>query len=78
MRNIAIVDENGIIQNIIVVADGVPAEKFGGKELYKEQAIGDVYYIPESEPTAEEQLTDLQAMAVDYEYRLTLLELGVN
>jgi hypothetical protein len=31
----------------------------------------------EPEPTAEEQITDLQAMAVDYEYRLTLLELGV-
>lgn len=29
------------------------------------------------EPTTEEQITDLQAMAVDYEYRLTLLELGV-
>lgn len=32
----------------------------------------------EPEPTAEEQIADLQAMAVDYEYRLTLLELGVN
>lgn len=30
-----------------------------------------------AEPTTEEQITDLQAMAVDYEYRLTLLELGV-
>jgi hypothetical protein len=30
-----------------------------------------------AEPTTEQQITDLQAMAVDYEYRLTLLELGV-
>lgn len=59
MKNIAIVDETGIIQNIIVVADSVPAEKFGGKELYKQQAIGDVYYIPEPEPTAEELLNAL-------------------
>lgn len=29
------------------------------------------------EPTIEEQITDLQAMAVDADYRLTLLELGV-
>lgn len=56
MRNIAIVDENGIIQNIIVVADDVPAEKFGGKELHKEQAIGEVYYIP---PTTDEILNAL-------------------
>lgn len=59
MRDIAIVDENGIIQNIIVVADGVPAEKFGGKELHKEQAIREVYYIPEPEPTTDEILNAL-------------------
>ena len=59
MKNIAIVDDNGIVQNIIVVVDGVSAEKFGGKELYKEQAIGDVYYIPEPEPTTEELLNAL-------------------
>lgn len=29
------------------------------------------------EPTVAEQITDLQAMAVDADYRLTLLELGV-
>lgn len=56
MKNIAIVDKNGIIQNIIVVADGVPAEKFGGKELYKEQAIGEAYYVP---PTTDEILNAL-------------------
>lgn len=33
---------------------------------------------PEPEPTMAEQITDLQAMAVDADYRLTLLELGVN
>ena len=44
--------------------------------FYKE---GDpVPKVEEPEPTTEEQITDLQAMAVDYEYRLTLLELGVN
>lgn len=33
---------------------------------------------PEPLPTVSEQITDLQALAVDYEYRLILLELGVN
>lgn len=31
----------------------------------------------EPEPTMAEQITDLQAMAVEADYRLTLLELGV-
>lgn len=31
----------------------------------------------EPEPTTEEQITDLQCMAVDADYRLTLIELGV-
>lgn len=36
--------------------------------------------VPEEQatPTAAEQITDLQAMAVDAEYRLILLELGVT
>lgn len=33
---------------------------------------------PESQPTMAEQITDLQALAVDTEYRLILLELGVT
>lgn len=33
---------------------------------------------PETVPTVSEQITDLQSMAIDYEYRLILLELGVT
>lgn len=90
MKRIAIVDDtDGRITNIIVVADDVDPQKFGGRELSQPQNIGDIYIQPKtleekvadlknSQITGQSELTDLQAMAVDAEYRLTLLELGVT
>ena len=58
----------------------VTAEEIDGVMVVTNWTAGEIpepEEEPEPEPTAEEQITDLQAMAVDTEYRLTLLELGV-
>ena len=60
----------------------VIAEKIDGAMVVTNWTAGEIPEPEEEpeiepEPTTEEQITDLQAMAVDAEYRLTLLELGV-
>ena len=73
--------ENNICTNIIV-ANADFAVSIGAVELPDGYGIGDTYTDgvwshpepPEPEPTAAD---DLEAMAIDHEYRLTLLELGL-
>lgn len=65
----AVVQDN-IIVNIIVV-DGDPSE-LGAVPLPKGKGIGDKF---DDIPAPQE---DTDAMMVDHEYRLTLLELGVE
>lgn len=65
--------ENGIITNIIV-SDESFASEIGALPHYNGAEIGQPYSPPRI-PTAEE---DRDAMLVDLEYRMTLLELGVN
>ncbi|MEA4934905.1 MAG: hypothetical protein VB071_15180 [Lawsonibacter sp.] len=67
--NCAIVKDN-IIVNVIVV-DGDPSE-FGAVPLPEGKGIGDRF---DDIPTPQE---DTDAMMVDHEYRLTLMEFGVN
>lgn len=73
--------ENGVCVNVIMARTDFAAS-IGAVELPDGYGIGDTYTDgvwshpepPEPEPTAAD---DLEAMAVDHEYRLTLLELGL-
>ena len=73
--------ENGVCINVIM-AKADFATAIGAVELPDGYGIGDTYIDgewshpepPEPEPTAAD---DLEAMAIDHEYRLTLLELGL-
>ena len=68
-----LVVENGIISNIIV-SDTSFALKIGAAPYYDGAEIGATYNPPKpSDPQA-----DTDAMIVDLEYRMTLLELGVT
>lgn len=85
--NVCIV-ENGIISNVIVVPGQADPADFGGYLLPDDKWIGDVFQdkistTPEERITALESATgkaiaDSDVMNVDQEYRLTLLELGLN
>lgn len=74
-----ILSADGVIENIIV-AEADFAETLGLLPAYDGAAIGSKYDPPDPEPeTAEPTETDdLAAMAVDHEYRLMLLELGLT
>lgn len=61
----------------IVTLDGIYRYRLVGGEIVEksEQEIADeIAALPPPEPTAQD---DLLALAIDHEYRLTLLELGV-
>lgn len=86
--NVCIV-ENGIISNVIVASDQADPADFGGYLLPDGKWIGDIFQDEIPAPTPEEHITALEsatgkaiadsdAMNVDQEYRLTLLELGLN
>lgn len=86
--NVCIV-ENGIISNVIVASDQADPADFGGYLLPDGKWIGDIFQDEIPAPTPEERITALEsatgkaiadsdAMNVDQEYRLTLLELGLN
>lgn len=67
----------------IIAATAEYAEKIGAVELAAGFGIGDIYDSGEwkhpEPPPYEPTITDnLSAMAVDHEYRLTLLELGLT
>ena len=57
--------------------EGIPRYRWDGSQVVErteEEIEADRAEIPEAPPTAEE---DMDALLVDHEYRLTLLELGV-
>lgn len=72
--NYCIVNDENIIQNIIV-ADEEFALSIGAKESYEGAAIGDTYSPPAPDPTWNE---DVDAMLVDHELRLSMVELGLD
>ena len=75
--NYCIVNDENVIQNIIV-ADEEFALSIGAKEGYDGAAIGDTYSPPAPpapEPTWNE---DVDAMLVDHELRLSMVELGLD
>ena len=47
MANYLIVNEAGIIDNIIVINDPEMIEQFNGKEFYNGAKIGEKYFPPE-------------------------------
>lgn len=58
--------------------EGIPIYKWDGNQVLKrtaEEMEEDRVEVPEPLPTQEE---DLLAMAIDHEFRLTMLELGVS
>ena len=65
--------ENGELVNIIVASHAFV-------DAYANEMGYTYELVPEPEPEAPEpsQEEDLMAMAIDHEYRLTLLELGVT
>ncbi len=70
--------ETTIIENMIVCKNDETAQEFGAVPSYAGARIGAVYAPPpppEPLPTPQE---DTDALMVDHEYRLTLLELGVT
>lgn len=72
-----ILNAEGVIENIIV-SDAAFAETLGLLPAYDGAAIGTAYAPPAPEPDPPTEEEDLAAMAVDHEYRLTLLELGLT
>ena len=80
-----LVVENGIIVNIIVCKNERAAAKFNAVPYYYGASIGDAYVKPAADKTIEErvaeieaQIYDVDALNVDQEYRLTMLELGLT
>lgn len=63
---------DNLINNSIVVAEGTDPALFGAIADERIFAIGDTWYPV---PTAQD---DDDALLIDHEYRLTLLELGVT
>lgn len=72
--NYCIVNDENIIENIIV-ADEEFAESIGAKPSYDGATIGASYSPPAPEPTWNE---DVDAMLVDHELRLSMVELGLD
>ena len=72
--NYCIVNDEHIIENIIV-ADKEFAESIGAKPSYDGASIGETYNPPAPEPTWNE---DVDAMLVDHELRLSMVELGLD
>ena len=72
--NYCIVNDENIIENIIV-ADATFAESIGAKPSYDGAAIGESYNPPAPDPTWNE---DVDAMLVDHELRLSMVELGLD
>jgi len=72
--NYCIVNDENIIENIIV-ADEEFAESIGAKPSYDGAAIGEAYNPPPPDPTWNE---DIDAMLVDHELRLSMVELGLD
>lgn len=72
--NYCIVNNENIIENIIV-ADEEFAESIGAKSSYDGATIGEAYNPPPSDPTWNE---DVDAMLVDHELRLSMVELGLD
>ena len=72
--NYCIVNDENVIENIIV-ADEEFAESIGAKPSYDGAAIGESYSPPAPEPTWNE---DVDAMLVDHELRLSMVELGLD
>ena len=71
--NYCIVNDENIIENIIV-SDETFAESIGAKPSYDGAAIGEAYNPPPPDPTWNE---DVDAMLVDHELRLSMVELGL-
>lgn len=72
--NYCIVNDENIIENIIV-ADEEFALSIGAKESYDGATIGEAYNPPAPDPTWNE---DVDAMLVDHELRLSMVELGLD
>ena len=72
--NYCIVNDENIIENIIV-SDNTFAEAIGALPAYEGAAIGEVYNPPAPDPTWNE---DVDAMLVDHELRLSMVELGLD
>lgn len=72
--NYCIVNDENIIENIIV-ADETFAESIGAKPSYDGATIGEAYNPPPPDPTWNE---DVDAMLVDHELRLSMVELGLD
>ena len=72
--NYCIVNDENIIENIIV-ADEEFAESIGAKASYDGATIGEAYNPPAPDPTWNE---DVDAMLVDHELRLSMVELGLD
>ena len=72
--NYCIVNDENIIENIIV-ADETFAKSIGAKPSYDSAVIGESYSPPAPDPTWNE---DVDAMLVDHELRLSMVELGLD
>lgn len=72
--NYCIVNDENIIENIIV-ADETFAESIGAKPSYDGASIGEAYNPPAPDPTWNE---DVDAMLVDHELRLSMVELSLD
>mgnify|MGYP004456168157 CR=1 FL=1 len=72
--NYCIVNDDNIIENIIV-ADDEFALSIGAKPSYDDATIGKAYNPPAPDPTWNE---DVDAMLVDHELRLSMVELGLD
>ncbi len=89
--NYCVLDNDGLVSNIIVCENDDIAKKFNALPYYEGASIG-TRYSPPPEPTTLERLEaletglretksaqdDTDALLVDQEYRLTLMELGVT
>ena len=73
--NYCIVNDENIIENIIVCENDDIAAQFGGVASYEGAAIGEAYNPPAPDPTWNE---DVDAMLVDHELRLSMVELGLD
>ncbi len=72
--NYCIINDENVIENIIV-ADETFAKSIGAKPSYDGATIGAAYNPPAPDPTWNE---DIDAMLVDHELRLSMVELGLD
>ncbi len=87
MKNYIFVDENNVVQICSaggkitggIEVDNIPAEVWSCPQKYKYidgvYADNPDYVAPSEEPTEGD---DLAAIAIDHEFRLTMLELGIT